>query len=184
MVDKSAKFRKLFNLSQRVGGDVEYEYRYNYIVSNIGYTKEVEQFNTGMAGFSRKTTRADRGRGLHANITIYVNHPEFKILPARLKKQFLMDLIIHETIHAYLYYNKPRFVDDDPDPTGKAGAPNSATLRDWMNDRYPLNEISDSEKRDELRIFRLRYGDLDIGKMSQKFIRDVIAEVEAANKEP
>ena len=107
LVDNSPKFRKLFE--QLNNGD--FNFKYKYVVSNIPYTKGLEQFNSGLAGLSKKTSPNDRG--FNALITIYINHPEFKILPSALKKRFLLDVIIHETIHAYLFNGHGKFVDHD-----------------------------------------------------------------------
>jgi hypothetical protein len=178
MLDNSPSFRKLFGALL----DGSFEYKFNYIVSNIPYTKKVEQFSHGMAGFSDKTTAEDRARGLYSNIRIYVNHQEFKLLPPELRNRFVMDVLIHETIHSFLQYNKPRFVDDNPDPTGGGGPANTATLRDWMNQWYPLSKISDEATRAKLEEVRNGYGNLDIGEMSQQYILKVIAEVEEARK--
>jgi hypothetical protein len=180
LVDNSPKFRKLLEARQ----DGSFGYRFNYVVSNIGYTENLKQYSHGLAGLSTKTTAADRARGFYANITIYAQHPEFQLLPPNLKKRFLMDVIIHETIHAYLSYNKPRFVDDDPNRTGQGGDPNTATLLKWMNKLYPLEDIPNMQQRKALAKFRERYGNLDIGEKSQQFIVDVFAEVDAAKKTP
>ncbi len=181
LIEKSPKFRKLFEELQRgENGLRTYNFRYKYVISGVPFGKNLEQFDSGLAGKWVPPSRDNSARGFYALITIYKNHPELQYLPPALRKRFLMDLIIHETIHAYRYnHPKTDMVDDAPDPTGKGGPADTATLQDWMNELYPLDKIPDKENRDKLRDWRRQnYGNLDIGEKSRQYIRDVLKEVD------
>ena len=181
LIDNSPKFRKLFE--QLSTG--QYNYRYKYNVSNADRSPSGGQFARGLAGESKGTERNDRGAD--ALITIYMKHPELNILPPKLKEKFLLDLISHETIHALLA-NNPKTkvpVDHTPDTTGKGGDPNTHTLLDWMNNRYPVSAVTDANQRKILGDYRKEnYGNLDIGEKSQQYIKDIMEELEKAGKLP
>ncbi len=96
-----------------------------------------------------------------------------------------MDLIIHEAIHAYRdNHPKTDMLDDAPDPTGKGGPAGTATLLEWMNKHYPLDQVPNKENRDKLERWRTEmYGNLDIGEKSREYILDVLKEVDEFDAE-
>ena len=76
-------------------------------------------------------------------IRVFLNNKEFEQLrktnPAKYK-QLLKEVIVHESIHAFIAFNPKNALglDDDPSPTNnkKTGF---GGLLPWMNSRYPAN---------------------------------------------
>ena len=117
-----------------------------------------------------------------STITVWGNNIEFTYLRVHNNAQYrkmLKEVIVHETIHAYLKSNEssnpPNPLDLDHDPSAdNAKNTGFGSLSKWMQDRYPH-----TDETDELGLRRGHYVTptrlfLDIGPKSQRLLIQIV----------